>query len=182
MFYKVSQPRWANAEHTVIDLMVELDNMPGVTVAFSAQQNDCESHGRELFEQAVAGKYGPIAAFSGSLAELLVKRLQDLAAKRWEVQVKGVQVFNHHIPTRPDDVQTLVSLLHQMELFDTELVHYKTRSGFLVLERQQLLVVLREMHVHVQRCFRTESTHAQRLKDLENDRDALMAYDITRGW
>lgn len=53
--------QWANAEHTEITLFVTFDTVG--EVHFGASADDPERHGAELFSNAVAGRYGPIAEY-----------------------------------------------------------------------------------------------------------------------
>lgn len=91
-YYEVlsaSSPRWANAEHSMIDLLVQFK---GITyqIEFSASQNDTEAHGKELFERAQSGEFGTISEYvepaplSMSESEALAKRerlLSDVASR-----------------------------------------------------------------------------------------------------
>lgn len=54
-------PTWVNAEHTRINLKVTFDNIPEHT--FTADPKDCEAHGRDIFERAVAGEFGDVAEY-----------------------------------------------------------------------------------------------------------------------
>ena len=57
----VKAPVWANAEHTVINVTLDTDAYG--EIPFSASPDDVEAHGREIFADAVAGKFGPIAEY-----------------------------------------------------------------------------------------------------------------------
>ena len=57
----VKTPQWANAEHTLIDVTLETDTYG--EIPFSASPDDVEAHGREIFADAVAGKFGPIGEY-----------------------------------------------------------------------------------------------------------------------
>ena len=52
---------WANAEHTMINVALETDVFG--EIPFSASPDDVEAHGREIFADAVAGKFGVIAEY-----------------------------------------------------------------------------------------------------------------------
>lgn len=56
-------PRWANAEHTLIDLDVTFVDPPLGKVSFTASPNDSEQHGRDLFVLAKSGQLGPVAEY-----------------------------------------------------------------------------------------------------------------------
>ena len=57
----VKTPQWANAEHTLIDVTLETDTYG--EIPFSASPDDVEAHGREIFSDAIAGKFGTIAEY-----------------------------------------------------------------------------------------------------------------------
>ena len=57
----VKAPVWANAEHTLLDVILETDVFG--EIPFSASPDDVEAHGREIFADAVAGKFGVIAEY-----------------------------------------------------------------------------------------------------------------------
>jgi hypothetical protein len=53
-------PRWANAEHTMIDLTIKWNGI-NEEYPFTASPTDVEAHGRAIFEQAAAGAFGPVS-------------------------------------------------------------------------------------------------------------------------
>jgi len=59
----VSNPRWSNAEHTTIDCEITTSQFGAEILPFTASQNDVEAHGRAIFADIVAGKYGPVAEY-----------------------------------------------------------------------------------------------------------------------
>lgn len=59
----VTNPRWGNAEHTVIDCEITTSQFGDEVLPFTAAQHDVEAHGRAIFADLVAGKYGQIAAY-----------------------------------------------------------------------------------------------------------------------
>lgn len=60
MITSARNPVWANAQHTILDLMVAIG---GAEMPFSASASDTERAGRELFESAVRGDFGVIAPY-----------------------------------------------------------------------------------------------------------------------
>jgi hypothetical protein len=56
-------PRWVNAEHTMIDLTIKWDGIEE-EFPFTASPDDCESHGKEIFEAAKAGQFGAVAEYT----------------------------------------------------------------------------------------------------------------------
>lgn len=58
----VKNPQWANAEHTIIDVVVKFGHFTD-EVPFTASENDIEQHGRAIFAAAKAGEFGEVAEF-----------------------------------------------------------------------------------------------------------------------
>ena len=59
----VSNPRWSNAEHTMIDCEITTSQFGDEVLPFTASPNDSEAHGRAIFTDLVAGVYGQIAEY-----------------------------------------------------------------------------------------------------------------------
>jgi hypothetical protein len=59
----LSNPRWSNAEQTRIDCEITTSQFGEEVLPFTADKNDVEPHGRAIFSNLVAGKYGPIAEY-----------------------------------------------------------------------------------------------------------------------
>ena len=57
----VSNPVWVDADHTVIDCFITTSQFGEEKIPFTATADDVEAHGRAIFANLVAGKYGPIA-------------------------------------------------------------------------------------------------------------------------
>ena len=60
----VTNPRWSDSDQTMIDLDVNFTHLPEENVVFTAMVNDTESHGQTLYNNAINGDYGTIAAYS----------------------------------------------------------------------------------------------------------------------
>ena len=56
-------PRWANEGHTSVDCEITTSQFGDEVLPFTADQNDVEAHGRAIFQDLVAGKYGPISEY-----------------------------------------------------------------------------------------------------------------------
>jgi hypothetical protein len=56
-------PRWVNAEHTAIDLVIKWDGIKE-EFPFTASPNDYESYGKAIFEAAKAGQFGVVAEYT----------------------------------------------------------------------------------------------------------------------
>lgn len=57
-----TSPAWADAEQSLIDLLVQFDALPE-PIPYTASVADCVQHSRELFARAVAGDFGPVAPY-----------------------------------------------------------------------------------------------------------------------
>lgn len=61
-FIRVQSAVYASPAGDVINCHVEIEGLG--LVPFSASKNDPEAHGRQLYDELVAGKWGDIAAFT----------------------------------------------------------------------------------------------------------------------
>lgn len=59
----LKSPVWVNAEHTLINCVITTSQFGDEELPFTASTNDCEAHGRALFERIVAGEFGPIGEY-----------------------------------------------------------------------------------------------------------------------
>lgn len=59
----LTNPRWSNAEHTMIDCNITTSQFGDEVLPFTASSTDVEAHGRAIFADLVAGVYGPIAEY-----------------------------------------------------------------------------------------------------------------------
>lgn len=62
-YTEARNPRWGNAEQTVIILEVNFDHLPEEWVEFGAIASGDYDHTHQLFASAVNGDFGPIAEF-----------------------------------------------------------------------------------------------------------------------
>ena len=56
-------PIWANEEHSLIDCVITTSQFGTEELPFTASTTDVEAHGRAIFADLVAGKYGVIAEY-----------------------------------------------------------------------------------------------------------------------
>lgn len=59
----LTNPQWANEARTSINCNITTSQFGDEVLPFTADQNDVEAHGRAIFADLVAGKYGPIAEY-----------------------------------------------------------------------------------------------------------------------
>lgn len=89
----VSNPQWLNSTQTQIGLYVNFDHLAEESVFFTADPNDIEPHGVELYNRAVAGDFGTIASYSpepdltGDDAMVYVRRKRDTLLTQSDISV-----------------------------------------------------------------------------------------------
>jgi hypothetical protein len=59
----LSNPRWVNTEQTRIDCEITTSQFGDEVLPFTADKFDVEPHGRAIFADIVAGKYGPLLEY-----------------------------------------------------------------------------------------------------------------------
>lgn len=57
-------PKWANAEHTLIDCIITTSQYGDELLPFTANPLDVENHGKAIFEQLIKGNFGMIAEYT----------------------------------------------------------------------------------------------------------------------
>ena len=64
-------PKWGNAEHTVIEVEAKFEHYPEEWgyLPFGADPNDVEAHGVDLYNRCVAGEFGEIAEYVAPVEE-----------------------------------------------------------------------------------------------------------------
>ncbi len=58
-------PRWANRGQSRIDLQVRFEEI-AEELPFTAEPNDVEAHGRDIYARAVSGEFGEVAQFEAT--------------------------------------------------------------------------------------------------------------------
>ena len=85
--------KWANEEHTGIDMIITIS---GQKMPFTARADDPEDYGRDLFSKAVSNEFGEIGEYQ-PIMELEVEKIQltdeqidHIAEKAAEVAFKKI--------------------------------------------------------------------------------------------
>ena len=102
----ITKPAWANAEHTLID--VTATHYRAGEIKFTASPDDTEEHGRAIFADAVAGKFGAIAEYIAPLppprtVPQSVTRYQGRAALLQMGLLDEIDAHYAALPTDTDD-------------------------------------------------------------------------------
>jgi len=57
-------PQWGDAEHTVINIEAKWEHLESEGyLTFTANPNDVEEHGRDLYNRIINGEFGTIAEY-----------------------------------------------------------------------------------------------------------------------
>lgn len=67
-------PKWANAEHSLIDLEVDFEDYVEEYLPYTASPTDVVDHSRELYSRALGGEFGEIAAYEPPMKWSVVNR------------------------------------------------------------------------------------------------------------
>ena len=82
--------RWANSDHTSIDMTVTIN---GQKMPFTARADDPESYGRELFNRAINGEFGEIEEYQEQKVnnvQLTDEQIEKIAEKAAEVAFRKI--------------------------------------------------------------------------------------------
>jgi hypothetical protein len=89
-YVAVRVPRWANAEHTMIDCMVNFNHVNFETwTPFCADPTDYMPYSKQIFDECVAGKWGPVDDFIVPITEYSENRV----ATEPQPNVQGAQTL-----------------------------------------------------------------------------------------
>lgn len=62
IYTSIRQPRWANPEKTKINCFVKFSDFK-IEVEFTADPNDVEAHGRDIFNRCLSGEFGTVGDY-----------------------------------------------------------------------------------------------------------------------
>ncbi|STM21177.1 Uncharacterised protein [Escherichia coli] len=62
MWKKISNPQWADKEHTAVNCMVKFEHIEQA-VPFTATASDTEAYGRDIYAACLRGEVGEIAEY-----------------------------------------------------------------------------------------------------------------------
>jgi hypothetical protein len=86
-------PRWANAEHNLIDLEVDFMDLEEEWLPYTASPTDVCEHSRECYRRALEGEFGEIAEYEESMKWIPVNKTEVTVSTEGLVQIlleKGV--------------------------------------------------------------------------------------------
>lgn len=62
-YSSVSNPRWANPEHTKLDCFVIFDHLGSTPVPFTAVPSGDYDYTHKIFSECASGKYGTVSEY-----------------------------------------------------------------------------------------------------------------------
>lgn len=169
-----NNPQWANPEHTAINLSVVWE-AGGEVLPFTAAANDVEPHGRHLFNQAVQGEFGLVAAYNGpvfdppsetlpptTVADAKKRKLAELAEWRYKRETAGVTMGGARIKTDRESQATITGAFLSMSQGLIQSVDWKASNNqWVQLGLVEITAIAQAVSAHVQSCFTLERQYAE---------------------
>lgn len=83
-----SNPKWSNRSHSAIDVVARFHEIEE-DLPFTANPDDVEAHGRDIYYRASSGEFGPIAEFEATplTEEVIAEWVRDMRNKKLELDV-----------------------------------------------------------------------------------------------
>lgn len=102
-----TNPRWTSPEQKAVVLDCTFEHLGSEVVPFTAQADDPEAHGRDIYSRALAGDFGPIAAHAilQSAVPQTVTRFQARTALAQAGLFTSVEAYMATLPA--DNIQRL---------------------------------------------------------------------------
>lgn len=115
-----------------------------------------------------------------SIKESLKRQANE---KRHSILDDGTIIINNivEVPTSESEMNTLSTIVSDMEKFEIQTVDYKFKSGFSSYNLDQMKLVLQTLMVYIQSCF----SHEKELYDLIDSAESISdfeAIDINSNW
>jgi hypothetical protein len=88
-YTQVTNPQWANAEHTAINCDVDFDDLKEELVPFTAVASGDYEHSHQIFAECVAGQYGQVAEY---VAPPVVEYTPPPAPTKEELMAKLLEI------------------------------------------------------------------------------------------
>lgn len=153
-----NSPKWANQEHTLINLNVEFAHCG--TVPFTASQTDIESHGVELFNRAIAGDFGTISEYVApqlTPEQILENAIKQIDAQRDAALLAGF-TFNgqlyHCDPIFQTQVQAYLAAWREGIIAELDTVSIRRKDNVTVqMTKSEVLALAAALMSHVQSIY-----------------------------
>ena len=127
---------------------------------------------------------GPDITYTGIAKDLdQVKKLilTDLAAKRYQVEVGGMELNGSVIATDRETQSKISGAVSAVAAGLPAPLTWKGPQGFITLDAPTLTAIALAIASHVQACFVNEAVHTEEINNKSTVAD-LLAYDYSTGW
>ncbi|EGO4139616.1 DUF4376 domain-containing protein [Escherichia coli] len=94
----ITTPVWGDKEHTIINCMVKFAELES-PVPFTATEDDCEAHGREIFAACQRGDAGEIGKYVSSVTPEKARSAKTAEINAWRDSMESASYvfeFNGH--------------------------------------------------------------------------------------
>ncbi|MRX32804.1 DUF4376 domain-containing protein [Aminobacter sp. MDW-2] len=142
--------------------------------------------GSELHDQAIAGAFGVVEAYSpvpiaATLDEWRARKLASLAAKRWEVENGGMVVGGMAVFTDDRSKLLINGAYRKAEKDPAVIINFKSAAGWVTLDAATAIALGDALFDHIQASFDRESVLTAAIVAAAT-KPALDAIDINGGW
>ena len=127
---------------------------------------------------------GPNITYTGIAKDLdSVKKLilADLAAKRYQVEVGGIELNGSVIATDRETQAKISGAVSAVAAGLPAPLTWKGPGGFVTLDAPTLTAIALAIASHVQACFVNEAFHADKINGKQKV-ETVLAYDYSTGW
>ncbi len=115
------------------------------------------------------------------LDDVKAKKLEELAAKAFEVEIQGVTVGSDEIGTDRESVGRVTGALSLMGRNPTATTDFKTKGGWAVANKAALEAIQDAIWSHVKGVAANEKSHYDAINALTTAQE-VVDYDISAGW
>ena len=119
VYLDAKNPKYSNADNSSITLEVNFNHLPEEYVEFNADPNDSAAYSKELFDRAVAGDFGDVAAYeppsdvTGEAAMAVVRHRRNQALAETDY-VMVADYFNSLTTTKQEEWTAYRSALRDL--------------------------------------------------------------------
>jgi hypothetical protein len=116
-YANVKNPKWFNAEQSLIDCEVDFVDLVEEYVPFTASPNDSTEHGRNIYQQLVNGNFGTIAPYepppekTQEQKAFLIRSNRDAMLKELDVLVSNPLRWSSYTTAQKNDISAYRQLL-----------------------------------------------------------------------
>lgn len=112
---------------------------------------------QDLIVDLATGEETLVPAKRPTLAERKAALLAELAQKRWEIETGGVTVGGSPIMTDRESQALISGAFALVQQHPDTTIRFKTPSGFVTLDAEQMTAIAIAVAQHVQACFALEA-------------------------